>query len=785
MDQNNSTLQNPVSHVHSEQQFREVMINAGLTPPDYIKVGEIHRFPGVGKKKGNTAGWCRLFEDCRGGSFGDWSTDLNQSWQINDGINLTQQEKADFKRCIEETREANQITKVKQQDEAAKKAQNIWNNSPHATEHAYLKRKQVKPYGVKVSRGNLVIPIYINDTMTSIQYIEPNGSKRFLGGGKIKGGIFYIGDEKLTETICIGTGFATCASIHEATGFLTVVTFNDGNLQTGAQAVAKQYPNSILVICSDDDWKKNTNTAITKARAAAKLVGGVVALPTFDSHRPDWATDFNDLHLLEGGTEVKRQINAANGELCQSTNNELTQVRPIYNNGQRSTEFHIDKYVFAEKPDRCLNLNSMEMISKASFLDIHHQKNRKKGESRSKVGHYLVNGELGRIYDVGYRPFRRQKDQSENFNQFYIEEKQMYANLYVPPTLLPNIGECNGLLDYMRYLFASEEQMNIVLNWLAYIVQFPEKRINWMMTLVGEKQGTGKSKFVTDIVIPLIGNRNFRTLTEALAVTQFNGWVETSLIFMPEIDSPSKQLMIALKQIITEDYLPLNEKNLPLRNIRNTATLIACSNTNIPFPISETDHRRHVFIKCVNYKKSKDYYRKLYSEDIPAELSPFLCMLLDRQVPSHFAHDTPSTELKEQAISDHFVEYLPEIMLILETDGANPYSPDEKEITTLPSQFTHADSGFFYQDEAWQALVTYCQCNDKKSRITDQTAQQSIKHLLEKAGCKRVCTNESKGRFRVKIGNRWMNKTVWLYPNKHLSEADIKAKIARKTIKVA
>ncbi len=308
MDQNNSTLQNPVSHVHSEQQFREIMINAGLTPPDYIKVGVINRFPGVGKKKGKD-GWCRLFNDLKGGIYGCYSTDLEEIWKLdhaNNKINQPVDRDAVNKRVA-----ARKADEEKKQSDAALRAQDIWCNSLPATEHQYLKNKQVKPYGIKVSHGNLVISIHVNDVMTSLQFIKPDGNKMFMGGGKIKGGIFYIGDEELTETICIGTGFATCASIHEATGFLTVVTFNDGNLQAGAQAVAKQYPNSILVICSDDDWKKDTNTAITKAKVAAELVGGVVALPTFDSHRPDWATDFNDLDLLEGGTEVKRQIDAA------------------------------------------------------------------------------------------------------------------------------------------------------------------------------------------------------------------------------------------------------------------------------------------------------------------------------------------------------------------------------------------------------------------------------------------------------------------------------------------
>jgi len=41
-------------------QFKEAIRAAGLEPPDVIEPGKLHRFPGVGKRNGNTAGWCKL-----------------------------------------------------------------------------------------------------------------------------------------------------------------------------------------------------------------------------------------------------------------------------------------------------------------------------------------------------------------------------------------------------------------------------------------------------------------------------------------------------------------------------------------------------------------------------------------------------------------------------------------------------------------------------------------------------------------------------------------------------
>ena len=63
------------------EQFKDEIRDAGMEPPDVIEPGKIHRFPGIGKSRGNTSGWCILFEDGRGGCFGDWSTGLTKNWQ--------------------------------------------------------------------------------------------------------------------------------------------------------------------------------------------------------------------------------------------------------------------------------------------------------------------------------------------------------------------------------------------------------------------------------------------------------------------------------------------------------------------------------------------------------------------------------------------------------------------------------------------------------------------------------------------------------------------------------
>ena len=74
----------------------------------------------------------------------------------------------------------------------------------------------------------------------SLQFISREGDKRFLIGGRVSGCYFPIG--KPDGALCIAEGYATGASIHEATGTAVAVAFNAGNLLPVASALRAKFP---------------------------------------------------------------------------------------------------------------------------------------------------------------------------------------------------------------------------------------------------------------------------------------------------------------------------------------------------------------------------------------------------------------------------------------------------------------------------------------------------------------------------------------------------------------
>ncbi len=277
--------------------FISVMMDAGLSPPDYIEPGRIHRFPGQDKHNGNKAGWCMLFDDSNAGIFGDWSTGLEGNW--HEQRTLTLQEKAAHVRKRAQARKKLAQERKENQSKAAISASELWNNAiPEMGEHKYLRDKAIQPHGIRSDGFNLLIPMYDPDRkLCSIQTINPNGDKLFHKGGCVKGCYYPIG--KPDGVLCLAEGFATAATIHEATGHAVAVCFNAGNLEAVALALHKKYPAVKITIYADNDIHTKGNPGLTKGREAAASVGGNLLYPVFDDVEGE-GTDFND-YVRAGG----------------------------------------------------------------------------------------------------------------------------------------------------------------------------------------------------------------------------------------------------------------------------------------------------------------------------------------------------------------------------------------------------------------------------------------------------------------------------------------------------
>ncbi len=301
-------------------QFRSAIMSAGLNPPEHIVAdGLLHRF-GTNGKSSDTSGWYCLHGDgLAAGAFGCWRSDISETWRADIGRELSAREWADHAARMKAIKMVRDSEERERRAEARQRAADIWSRSKEAPEdHGYLLAKGIKPHGLRVHGGRLVVPMRdANSDLHSLQFIDGDGSKRFLTGGRVSGCYYAIG--KPGDVLCIAEGFATGASVHEATGYAVAVAFNAGNLSPVAKMLRGKFPDSHIELCADDDARTAGNPGLTKAREAAAVIGAVLAVPDFGSERPEGATDFNDLHRQHGLAAVKSAIESATAQSAPHT----------------------------------------------------------------------------------------------------------------------------------------------------------------------------------------------------------------------------------------------------------------------------------------------------------------------------------------------------------------------------------------------------------------------------------------------------------------------------------
>src|SRR5580704_7728232 len=218
--------------------FRNAMQQRGLVPPSEIQAdGKLHRCDVQGKNGSGDGAYVFHDDERPAGGFQNWQDGQDwQSWTyINGRGPLTAEERSAMAVKFETAKQAAALEAEQRRDEAADRAAEIWAAASPAWTHAYLDRKRIHPHGAKIHNGALVIPITNeNAKLRSLQFISADGSKRYLSSGEIRGGYFSIG--KPSDVLCIGEGFATMATVREATGHACAIAFDCGNLDSVAKA---------------------------------------------------------------------------------------------------------------------------------------------------------------------------------------------------------------------------------------------------------------------------------------------------------------------------------------------------------------------------------------------------------------------------------------------------------------------------------------------------------------------------------------------------------------------
>ncbi|MFI0473459.1 toprim domain-containing protein [Halomonas sp. HMF6819] len=257
--------------------------------------GEIHRHDHPDSRKGNKRLWYVLHYDF--GVHGDWATGEQHSVFADDTPDPQAAEKA--RKEAEKRRAERQAERERGYAQVASQTRREWPMLPPASAtHAYLTNKHVKPHNLRQKHGLLVVPLTDGQRLVNWQTINADGDKRFRSGGKVGGCYSPLGSIEPEQPLLIAEGWATAATLHEATGYAVAAAMNAGNLLPVAKRLRERYPRQPIIVCADNDHGTPGNPGVTKGKVAASAIGARCVWPD----TLDGVTDFNDLARL--GSEV-------------------------------------------------------------------------------------------------------------------------------------------------------------------------------------------------------------------------------------------------------------------------------------------------------------------------------------------------------------------------------------------------------------------------------------------------------------------------------------------------
>ena len=290
-----------------ENTMLDALSKAGLLVERIEPDGKLHRTPTADKPKGKDGAYIAHSDAPVSIWWQNFRVGESGTWTAKEKGKLSTAEREALKRRMGESRKTREAEQVRSHAEAAEKAQAIYDACADLTAHLYLCNKGVKAAsGLKLHKsGALVVPMHEESgKLVSLQFIDNDGTKRFLKGGRKRGCYFFIGGKEADKTLLICEGLATGLSLHESTRLPVLVAFDAGNLEHVARLARNKHPMREIVLCADNDTETPGNPGVAKASDAAKAVNGFLAVPHNDGRKVDW----NDMHQLKGSWEVLEQL---------------------------------------------------------------------------------------------------------------------------------------------------------------------------------------------------------------------------------------------------------------------------------------------------------------------------------------------------------------------------------------------------------------------------------------------------------------------------------------------
>lgn len=311
-------------------------------------------------------------------------------------------------------------------------------------------------------------------------------------------------------------------------------------------------------------------------------------------------------------------------------------------------------------------------------------------------------------------------------------------------------------MDHLRFTLSDEREQRILLDWMAYVIQNPGKRVNWALLLQGA-QGVGKSYFGN--VMQMILGELVRNLEPTAISGRFTGWAHGALVVVVEeirISGANRyETLDRMKPFITNKTVQIEEKGRDHRTVPNFTSYFMLTNHKDAIPLADGDRRYCVLFSRVQSEDqlfdelggkvgAQNHFKKLFAET-ERRSDAMARFFLDYQISEEFSAEgrAPDTNAKQAMID---VNVSPDRMLL-------ESAIDEHQCGVINDEII---------DVTW--LNELCESSE-----TELPKTRALSAILLELGFVQI---ENR---RVKVNERY--HYVWYKEKKELSDTMVKAKV--------
>lgn len=309
------------------QAFRVAILAALGHAPEVIEPGRLQRFA-TSDKRGDSAGWCKLFADLRGGVYGCNRAGMSETWRAERDQPMTRQQRAELARQLAQATAEREAQRRQQWAVNAERISRLWLQCvplvPGDPVTLYLKRRGfggvlLLPACLRLHRA---LPCWNGDVKIGVfpamvaPLVSPGGRvvalhRTYLAADGRKADVPTV--KKLTATagplagaciplhkpqrglVGIAEGIETALAAWCGSSVPTVAAYSAGNL------AAWQWPASVqrLVIFADNDRAGREGAHTLHARALSAGIGCEVLTPS------DEGADWCDVWVQRGTVTIE------------------------------------------------------------------------------------------------------------------------------------------------------------------------------------------------------------------------------------------------------------------------------------------------------------------------------------------------------------------------------------------------------------------------------------------------------------------------------------------------